>query len=747
MPETEGALSQLAQVSKNEGVKLMGADKWQAAGFRGKGVKVGVIDGGYKFYEKFLGTTLPADLKPVDIDAQLGGPGVIDSTVHGTAVLEIIHSLAPEATIFATAVNGYDDEYKEALDYLIKEQKVNLVSMSMGGYGGPGDGTEAIEQYIEQLKKDYGVNFIFSAGNAGDGHYVDFFNPDAKGFHQFIPGVTRMAVGNPGSVPFDTTFTLVWEQWGFDPKQTNDLDLFVLDESGKAIMSSQNAQSVRDPYEYFPITIPADTTYYIQIRQKPNTTPYTKPFRVHFFTHDLPMQFMVPEMAVGSPATSKGALAVGAIQWNEDRKAYYSSEGPLPDGTFKPEISAPAGVSSRAYQEEGEEVFDGTSAACPEAAGIATILKGANPNLTADQLDQLLKELGKDLSPNGPDYANGYGRLDIGGITPSKTIAPKGQLPVIPPVDISTLHFPVSVLSWYGFYPAPEPGTVVTSKIAPTPLPTLSLLTTENGASDYASPGFSGRSQAPGPTATSAAEPTNTAAPAATPTPIVPTPTPVPTATLPPTAKATSQAATPTVQPPTPTAPPTPTVQPPTPTVVVPALGNSIFKDDFKDPTSGLPNKDNTTYQNGSYHLKATNGQLNWGAYPVAQFSVSDFSAEVEVSGIQDNKGIYGLVFWQQDANNYYLLSLSGAGQYQISQYANGAYKEIIGWTTTGGWKPGATNTMRVVASQGAVIVSINGQPGKAGQASGKGAIGFAVGSYANPVEASFSAFRLFSIG
>ncbi len=706
MPETEQALAQLAQVSKNEGVKMMGADKWQAAGFKGKGTKIGIIDGGFKYHEKFLGTTLPAGLAPLDIDAQDGGPGVIDETVHGTAVIEIIYSLAPEATFAAAAVDGSDGEIKEALDYLVKDQKVNIVSVSMGGHGGPGNGTDPLDRYIEQLKNDYGVTFLFSAGNEGASHYTDFFNPDGDGFHQFIPGVTKMAVGNPGGTPFNTYVILNWEQWGLDKKQINDLDLFVVDANGKALTSSQNAQSTRDPFEAIRLKIPAKTTYYVRIRQKPNTNPYTKPFRVHIFTHDLPVQFIVPEMAVAEPASSKGVLAVGAIQWEEDRVAYYSSEGPIPDGRLKPEISAPAGVSSRAYQEDGEDVFDGTSAACPEAAGIATILKGANPNLTAAQMDQLLKEVGKDLSPNGPDFANGYGRLDIGGLTPSSTVAPKNQLATVPTIDMDALHFPVQVLS--RFYPAPQPGTAVASKVAPAPLPTQTS-TLKNGATDYASPGFSGSGKLPAPTST----PSSGTVAAKTTAPVTSRPT-TPGAT-------------------------------PSPDVTLPPIASISFKDDFKDAASGLPNKDNTTYQNGSYHLKASNGQLNWGSYPVSQLSVTDFSAEVAVKGISDKTGIYGLVFWQQDANNYYLLSLTGSGQYQVSQYTGGTYKEIIGWTTTNGWKPGAANTMRVVASQGAVIVSINGQPGKAGQATGQGAIGFAAGSYANPVDASFSDFRLSS--
>lgn len=701
MPQTAEALAELAQVSKNEGVKLMGAEKWQAAGFRGKGVKVGVIDGGFSYYKKFLGTTLPAGLEIKDIDADEGGPGVIDESVHGTAVLEIIYSLAPEANYAAVAVDGSDGQIKKALDYLVIQEKVNIVSVSLGGHSTAGNGTSAIDRYIDKLRADYGVVFLFASGNEGAAHYSAFFNPDADGFHQFVPGVTRMALGNQSSTPLDTYVILNWEQWGLDKKQVNDLDVFLVDKDGKTVRgSSQNAQSVRSPVEELPVKLAARQLNYVRVRQKPNTVPYTKPFRLHLFGHNTAFQFSVPQMAVADPADARGVLAVGAIQWEEDRLAYYSSQGPLPDGRFKPEISAPSGVSSRAYNEASVKVFDGTSAATPEAAGVAAILKGANPKLTTEQLESLLKESVKDLAPAGPDFANGFGRLHIGDLPPAAGIVPKGRVAPVPAFDIATLQFPVQVLK---LYPDPVVEAPVVSKIAPAPLPTQ-VTTLRNGASEFSSPGFSGSGKPPAATPTQAAK--------------QPTRTPGPSVTKPATPGATAPA---------------------------PPVANMTFRDNFKDVTSGLPNKGDTTYQNGAYRLKANSGQLNWGSYPPSLLSVTDFSAEVQVAGINNKDGLYGLIFWQQDANNYHLLSLTGAGQYQVSQFTGGTYKEIISWNTSPGWKAGAQNNLRLVANQGTVSVSINDQPGKAGQARGEGSIGFAAGSYAAPVEANFTDFHLSS--
>ncbi len=700
LPDSPAALEAMYQVSRNEGVRLMGADKWQAAGFKGKGAKVGIIDGGFKYYKKFLGTTLPADLEIKDVDEEFGGSGVIDEDVHGTAVLEIIYSLAPEATFAAAAIDGSDGELKSAIDYLVA-QGSNVISVSLGGHGSAGDGSAPIDRYIETVRKTKGVVFLFSSGNEGSAHYTGFFNPDTQGFHQFLPGVTRMAVGNARSTTLPTFFILNWEQWSLPRSQVNDLDIVITDQDGTIVKSSSDSQSVRPPAEQVPFTLKSKGLYYIRVRQKPGTPSYTKPFRVHLFGHNTTFQFIVPQMSVADPADSKGALGVGAIQWQEDKWAYYSSQGPLPDGRLKPELSAPAGVTSRAYQEEGRDVFDGTSAACPEAAGIATILKGANPALSADELEALLKEAVKDLSPAGVDYANGYGRLSLADLQPAQGIKPQGKAVAAPTVNTANLQFPILV---YNGYPAPKVEDATSSKVgAPTPLPTR-VGRPQDGATDDSKPDAAGKIN----------------------------PTPVPNTVAP-----TKSIPGPSVSPGAKT---TPTTGPD-----LPPVNNVTFSDNFKDTTSGLPNTGNAAYANGSYKLKAGPNQLTWSAYPPSTVSVSDFGAEVTAQGIGDRQGLYGIVFWYTDPNNYYLLSVSGTGQYQVSQYSGGSYREVIPWNTSAGWKAGASNLLRLVAINSTISVSLNGQPGKAGQAQGQGSVGFAAGSYGNSVEATYSNFKLSS--
>jgi hypothetical protein len=465
-PETTTALAALAVQTKNEGVKIMGVDKWQAAGFTGKGVKIGIVDGGFKYYDQFLGTTLPANLVIKDMDADIGNDGVIDETVHGTAVLEIIHSLAPDATLIPVAVDGSEEEETAAFDYLA-QQNVSIISMSMGGHGTPGDGSQPEDLRIEALRQR-GILLLFSAGNEGDSHYAGVFSPDNSGYQQFLPGVNKMAVGNPGSTAFETNVILNWEQWHLSSGvKPTDLDLFVEDKNGTPISSSQNDQRSREPFEYVSLKIPPKTNYYIKIRLKPGTPKPSQAFRLHIFTHDVPVQFDVPEMSIAEPAASKGALAVGAIQFDTDVVAYYSSRGPLPDGRMKPDIAAPAGISSAAYALEGEDGFDGTSAACPEAAGLAAVLKGANSKLTADQLAELLRERTKKLNGSGnPDDDYGYGRVDLTNSQPGDTSI-KNNLGPAPTLNNNPPLTPTIVK----YYPTPV-GVAISPKANQAPTAT-----------------------------------------------------------------------------------------------------------------------------------------------------------------------------------------------------------------------------------------------------------------------------------
>jgi hypothetical protein len=367
-----------------------------------------------------------------------------------------------------------------------------------------------------------------------------------------------------------------------------------------------------------------------------------------------------------------GAFAVGAVQWGSDTIASYSNQGPLPNGIFKPEISAPTGISSLAYAEEGEYSFNGTSAACPEAAGLAALIKSANLKLSSSDLAQVILQSVKDLGASGPDTVYGYGRSDLTGVKPGDTSL-KSNRPNPPALNLN----PDLNIKTSSRFPAPSSTKAVTPTARPNATPTKAA--------------------------------TPTARPSVTRATAVPSATAIPDMTSVPSSSVT-------------------------------------FRDDFQLIGSGLPNRGATVYEKGTYKIKANVNQLVWATYPDS-VQVQDFVAEVKVQGINDNSGIYGLVFWSQSPTNYYLLSVTGVGLLQVSQFNAGQWKELVAWTAAPGWNKGGLNTVRLVAAGNQLSVGVNNKQAKTVQASGSGGIGFAAAGYNQAVNATFNDFRLTTRG
>ena len=75
----------------------LGVDDWHAAGIRGKGVKVAVLDNGFRGWREQLGKSLPADVKVKTFrhDGNFEGR----DSQHGILVGEVVHAIAPEAEL------------------------------------------------------------------------------------------------------------------------------------------------------------------------------------------------------------------------------------------------------------------------------------------------------------------------------------------------------------------------------------------------------------------------------------------------------------------------------------------------------------------------------------------------------------------------------------------------------------------------------------------------------------------------
>jgi subtilisin family serine protease len=71
----------------------------------------------------------------------------------------------------------------------------------------------------------------------------------------------------------------------------------------------------------------------------------------------------------------------------------------------------------------GYGLNSGTSFAAPLVAGAAALAWSIDPNLTPDQVEQMLYSTAKDLGDPGWDQIYGWGRLDIGAVAEEAYLA------------------------------------------------------------------------------------------------------------------------------------------------------------------------------------------------------------------------------------------------------------------------------------------------------------------------------------
>jgi serine protease AprX len=129
---------------------------------------------------------------------------------------------------------------------------------------------------------------------------------------------------------------------------------------------------------------------------------------------------------IGAPGAAAGALTVGAMADTAAggfRQASFSSRGPTADGRVKPDVSAPgvAVTSALTGTTTGYVTQNGTSMATPFVAGVALLMRDANPGLTPDGVKAAVTATAIDWArggdnrtagSTGPDIDSGHGRLD-----------------------------------------------------------------------------------------------------------------------------------------------------------------------------------------------------------------------------------------------------------------------------------------------------------------------------------------------
>ena len=408
----------------------------------GTGIKIGVLSDGVDSLGVSQAT---GDLGTVTVLPGQGGFGD-----EGTAMLEIIHDLAPGAQLyFATAVFGMPsfaqnirdlrtagcDIILDDVGYFVESPFQDGQTPTVVSTNNAGLATQAVNDVVAS-----GALYFSAAANSGnlndgtsgtwEGDFADGGTlgsvPGGK-VHDFDPGA---AVSQSDAITADGF--LVNLHWS-DPLggSNNDYDLFILTQDlTSVIASSTNIQNgTQDPYEEIDF---APTGYRVVILQK---TGAANRF-LHLATNRGELALSTQGETHGHNAAS-GAYGVAAVCAvcvfpsafsASDMVETFSSDGPrriffngngaaITPGDVsstggsllqKPDITAADGA---AVSGAGgfPTLFYGTSAAAPHAAAIAALLKSANPALTQAQIKTALTSTAIDIEAPGTDRDSGAG--------------------------------------------------------------------------------------------------------------------------------------------------------------------------------------------------------------------------------------------------------------------------------------------------------------------------------------------------
>ena len=420
-----------------------GATGWNAGGFTGNGVKVGIIDVGFEGLATLLGSELPATVEARCYRTTTDAPVSLadcDRSDHGTIVAEAVSDIAPEASLYLGGIRTRGD-LADVVDWMIDED-VSIINMSLTwGFDGPGDGTSPRANSplnIVTRATANGILWLNSAGNEGQSSWLGApTDSDDDGILE-LDGNEQLTLNSGGAHAVQLRWHGDWNA------SASDLDIHILDAAGDIVAQSlnpQNAQPGQHPHE---IAFAKTTGTVLQITTESQELP---PW-VQVLAWSASIDETNQSGSIGSPAESAdpAMLAVGAANWQRTQTIEgYSSRGPATDGRIKPDLVASA--CGHATYPSPKRLFCGTSQSSPHAAGMAALVLHAFPDLSNEQVAQYLTDTALDRGDAGPDNIWGTGFA----------VLPPPPTPSATPTPVSS--------------PTPTPTLTPSPTAIPTPVP------------------------------------------------------------------------------------------------------------------------------------------------------------------------------------------------------------------------------------------------------------------------------------
>ncbi len=399
-------------------------------GLDGAGITIGILSDSFNIHGGYA-TDVTSGALPSGVTVLQEGPA--NGGDEGRAMAEVIHQVAPGANLMFYSAFRSEADFATGITALAAAG-ANIIVDDVTYLDEPFfQQGSAISQAVANVVAA-GVSYFSAASNEGNTYYEHPFSGISTPLSG-LPGIYQaMNFGTP-SQPSPTqsltiatsaviTIDLQWDQpfhsIGGGPGSADSLGLVLYDTKGKIVASAVTNRTGGDPVQVLHFTnTTGGTAFRLAIITNGGAAP---PHLLKYIVYGSGVTINDPNAGQGSGtvighALTPGANAVGAINaantpalGGNGVPEAFSAYGPgqflfdpsgnriaVPISGNKVNFLAPDGVATSVFS-----TFYGTSAAAPEAAGVAALMLQAAPGLSPAQVTSLLQQSAVAI-PGSPD--------------------------------------------------------------------------------------------------------------------------------------------------------------------------------------------------------------------------------------------------------------------------------------------------------------------------------------------------------
>ena len=438
----------------DQAVTSLNADRVSATvpGYDGTGVRIGILSdsfnvGGNANLPAYTNGDLPSSV-------QILAEGPAGSTNEGRAMAELIHDIAPGASISFATASGGQAAFAQNIRNLANPAlgRANIIVDDVVYVDEPFFQDGVIAQAVNDVVKFNGVAYFSAAGNLGSQSYESItptFAADALlGAGSYLDYDSTIGVNTRNQITLSAgEYIQLSLQWD-DPFYTTngvdtDLDILLVNSLTGAIVASatSNNLATQTPLEIIQFSqLFGSTTYDVVIRHESGPTPGRLKwidFGIHSEEFTVETDGTEPSSTVFGHAAAAGAMAVAAAPYYDPSNVEpFSGVGSTtilftPTGSLlgvadvrqTPDITAIDGTNTSFFrgdifsqgldaENDKSPNFFGTSAAAPHAAAVAALIKQANPGMKPQQIYDRMMSTATDIGAPGVDNLSGHGLIN-----------------------------------------------------------------------------------------------------------------------------------------------------------------------------------------------------------------------------------------------------------------------------------------------------------------------------------------------